>query len=63
MKNLIPYLVVTAILYLICSFVPWQFDPSVWSRDARALFVLIWVGGMVITPMVIAMIEYKNKQD
>ena len=57
MKKLIPYLAVTAILYLLHSFVPWQFDPSMWNKDARALFVLIWVIGMVITPMVIAVIE------
>jgi hypothetical protein len=57
MKKLIPYLVVTAIAYLICSFVPWQFDPSMWSKDARVMFVIIWVGCMVITPMVITMIE------
>ena len=57
MKKLTPYLVVTAILYLLYSFVPWQFDPSMWSKDARAFFVFTWVGGMVITPMVIAMIE------
>jgi hypothetical protein len=57
MKKLIPYLVVTSIVYLICSFVPWQFNPSMWSKDARVMFVIIWVGCMVITPMVIAMIE------
>lgn len=57
MKKLTPYLVVTAIVYLICSFVPWQFDPSMWSRDARVMFVLIWIGCMIITPMVMAMIE------
>lgn len=57
MKKLTPYLVVTAILYLLFSFVPWQFDPSLWSQDARVGFVLIWVGSMVITPMAIAMIE------
>ena len=57
MKKLTPYLAVTAILYLLYSFVPWQFNPSMWTRDTRALFVFIWVAGMVITPMVIAMIE------
>lgn len=57
MKKLTPYLVVTAILYLLFSFVPWQFDPSMWNKDARAFFVLVWVSCMVITPMVIAMIE------
>jgi hypothetical protein len=57
MKKLTPYLAVTAILYLLCSFVPWQFDPSMWSRDARAFFVFMWVMCMVLTPMVIAIIE------
>ena len=57
MKKLIPYLAVTAILYLLYSFVPWQFNPSMWSRDTRAMFVFIWVGCMALTPIVIAMIE------
>ena len=57
MKKLTPYLAVTAIVYLLFSFIPWQFDPSIWSRDTRAFFVFIWVGCMVLTPMVIAMIE------
>ena len=54
MKKLIPYLAVTAILYLLYSFIPWQFNPSMWSKQTRALFVLIWVSGMA---MVIAVIE------
>ncbi len=57
MKKLIKYLVVTAILYLLCSFVPWQFDPSMWNKDARAFFVFMWVGCMVLTPMVNGLIE------
>jgi hypothetical protein len=57
MKKLTPYLVVTAIVYLIFSFVPWQFDPSMWEQDARVGFVMSWIGCMVVTPMVITMIE------
>lgn len=57
MKKLIKYLVVTVILYLLHSFVPWQFNPSMWSQDVRAMFVLIWVGGMVLTPLINGLIE------
>lgn len=57
MKKLTPYLAVTVIVYLLCSFVPWQFDPSMWSREARGCFVIFWIGCMVLTPMVITVIE------
>lgn len=57
MKKLTKYLVVTAILYLLHSFVPWQFDPSMWSKDERVLFVLIWIGCMLLIPMINGMIN------
>jgi hypothetical protein len=57
MKKLTKYLVVTAILYLLHSFVPWQFDPSMWSKDGRAFFVLIWVCSMALVPMINGLIE------
>ncbi len=57
MKGFIKYIVVTVILYLLHSFVPWQFDPSMWSKDGRAFFVLIWIGCMILTPMINGLIE------
>lgn len=57
MKKLIPYLTVTAILYLICSFIPWQFDPSMWGKDTRAFCVFMWIGCMMLTPMVLKIAE------
>jgi len=57
MKKLTKYLVVTAILYLLFSFMPWQFDPSMWSKDGRAFFVFIWIGCMALIPMINGLIE------
>jgi hypothetical protein len=57
MKKYIKYLVVTVILYLICSFVPWQFNPEMWSKDIREFFVFIWVSCMIIIPMINGAIE------
>ena len=57
MKKSIKYIVVTAILYLLHSFVPCQFDPSMWSKDGRAFFVLTWIGCMLLIPMINGLIE------
>jgi len=57
MKKYIKYLIVTVILYLLHSFIFWQFDPSMWNKDGRALFALIWIGCMLIIPMINGMID------
>jgi hypothetical protein len=57
MKKLTKYLIVTAILYLLCSFIPWQFNPSMWGKDARSCFVFIWIGCMILIPMISKLIE------
>lgn len=57
MKKLIKYLVITVVLYLLFSFVPWQFDPTIWSIDARLMFAVIWGVCMVLTPIINGMIE------
>ena len=57
MKKLTPYITATAILYFIFSFVQWQFNPSIWTQDTRAMLVLIWVGRMCIVLMIQKMME------
>lgn len=57
MNKLIKYLVVTAILYLIFSFLLWQLNPSMWTTDARGMFVFMWVACMVLIPMINGMME------
>lgn len=57
MKKLTPYITVTAILYFIFSFVQWQFNPSMWTQDTRAMLVFMWVGLMCIVPLAYKMME------
>ena len=51
MKKLTPYITLTLIIYFIFSFIKWQFNPSMWTQDTRAMLVLIWVGCMCIVPL------------
>jgi hypothetical protein len=57
MKKLIKYLIITVVLYLLFSFVTWQFDPTIWSIDVRGTFAVMWGVCMVLTPIINGMIE------
>jgi hypothetical protein len=60
MKKTIPYITVTLLLYFTFSFVKWQFNPSVWTQDTRAFLVFMWVGCIVLIPLIQKMMEYEK---
>lgn len=57
MKKLTPYITVTLLIYFIFSFVKWQFNPSMWTQDTRAMLVFMWIGCSVLIPMIQKMMK------
>ena len=51
MKQILPYLISTLIVYFCFAFTLWQFNPSQWEQSTRALFIYFWIISLIITDL------------
>jgi len=48
MKQILPYLISTLIVYFCFAFTLWQCNPSEWVEITRGMFIYCWIVALVI---------------
>lgn len=57
MKQILPYLIATVIVYFCFAFIFWQCNPQKWEEYTRFAFIMLWISSLPLTLVITNLIK------